>query len=119
MKTYYKVVRKDLTSCFITGVSQVQYKFNEYIRSPKWLPTEHQVLFVFCNLDSARSFMRRLSGVLNVFDVYECEVQGIIECLPCFLNTDALAIGSFCCSTAGSFPIGTVAVKKVKLIKKI
>ena len=119
MKTYYKVVKKDLTSCFITGVSQVQYKFNEYVKSPKWLPMGHQVLFVFYNLDSAYSFMCRLSGALNVLDIYECEVQGILECLPYFLNTDALAIGSFCCSTMGSFPIGTVAVKKVKLIKKI
>jgi len=119
MKTYYKVVKKDLTSCYAGGKAKSQYKLNEYVKAPGWLPVEHQVLFVFHNLNSAYSFMCRLSSILDVLDVYECEVQEVFEWLPPYLNTNVLAIGNICFSSFDSFPLGTIAVKKVKLIKKI
>jgi len=60
-----------------------------------------------------------MTGVLNEkANIYECEVQGVSKKLPSFLNTNCLALGKVNICQFLNFPKGTVAVRKVKLIRE-
>ena len=115
METFYKVVKVDLTSCFVTGKAAVQYKVGEYVKPPEWLPPNHQVLFVFLHLKEAHDFITRVGGNLHT---YECQVTNTLA-LPHYLDCESLSLGSIHCSVFEDFPTGTVAVQQVRLIKEI
>ena len=115
MKTYYKVVKTNLTSGFATGKVGVQYKIGEYVRAPKWLPPNHQVLFVFRRRGAAQDFADSI--IATTLHVYECRAKNE-SCIPYYLSTDRLSCGIILYSDFGEFPLGTVAVKQVKLIRR-
>jgi len=120
MRKYYKAIRKDLTSCFTEGKANIQYKINEYVNAPDWLPKENGFLFVFSDFHNAYVFASIITRVLyEKANIYECEVQGVSKKLPSFLNTNFLACGKVILCHFLNFPKGTVAVRKVKLIRKI
>jgi len=116
MKTYYKVVKTDLTSRYAEGKAEVQYKVGEYVCAPSWLPEEHKVLFVFKSLRSAKNFVQ-LMLISSGVKIYECKVKKI-ERLPRYLETSYLADGEIV-FLSNWFPSGTEAVREVKLMRKI
>jgi len=119
MRKYYKAIKKDLTSCFIGGKANVQYKINEYVNAPDWLPKENKFLFVFSDFHNAYVFASTVTMMFHKkANIYECEVQGVSKKLPSFLDTNFLARGEVNVCRFLNFPKGTVAVRKVKLIKE-
>jgi len=134
MKIYYKVVMRQvlqtdcitppaerkLFSCFAKGLARTQYKVGEYVSAPDWLPKCSSFLFVFNCLDAAHSFRKQATNT----SIFRCEAKGVKRDLPCFLNVNLLAEGKVYSSyktwaTKGRFPLGTVAVREVKLIEEV
>jgi len=115
MTKYYKVVQRSLVSCVAGGNAEVQYKINEYVEAPNWLSRGHRALFVFATFRDAFDFANRMAVFTSI---YECKIQYAFKHLPYFLDTDLLARHIVYPSHV-NFPLGTVAVRKVKLIKKI
>ena len=127
MKTYYKIVRTNLMSCYVKGKASVQYKVGEYVKAPDWLPKKNQVLFVFDSYYAANNFIvkmgRRLSWNKNTLEVYTCKVRKKLRRLPSYLSTSDLSRGKlvpsliFLADCPRKFPLGTTAVREVKLIE--
>ena len=118
MKTYYKVVALNLTSCFTQGKAEVQYKVGKYVSALKWIPKAHKFLFVFNSLHSAHDFASRSYSPSGLF-VYKCKVRRVSRHLPRYLDTSVLSDGKIELFDFTVFPSDTVAVREVKLIKKI
>jgi len=120
MRKYYKIIRKDLTSCFTEDRASVQYKINEYVNAPNWLPRKNRFLFVFQNFHDAYVFAFTVTMMFHKkANIYECEVQEVSKKLPSFLDTNFLARGEVNVCHFLNFPKGTIAVKKVKLIRDV
>ena len=118
MIKYYKIVSKNLTSYVSTNKAEVQYKIDEYVHAPNWLPKEHQVLFVFSSLHHACTFISNSPTFSKGSKIYECEVKRAHKHLPPFLSRMSLSYGRISFSHESFFPQGTIAVKEVKLVKE-
>lgn len=84
MKTYYKIVRSDLTSCCRDAMFDESYRVKYAIN--KWVyPTKkHTLLFVFNDYDTAYDFIYcRLSRGTAL---YECEVKKPRKIVPVWVS---------------------------------
>ena len=78
---YYKVVNKDLCSCFIfLHAWCVHYKVGEWVKPMK----DKTKLMCFEELEDARSFILGMNPLYGPLFVYECEVKnpayGVFVC---------------------------------------
>ncbi len=65
---YYKVVKKDLTSCLVPNEFAVQYKIGEWVKAPT-----RTKLFLFNSLWDARSWIT--SQELTNKNIYKCHAR--------------------------------------------
>lgn len=129
MKTYYKVVKDDLTSADVLDSESyrtlVQYKVNEWVEAP-----EGTRLFVFDNLCDAKGFV----GSIANKKIFECKVMGV--CKGTYTGVEYCQAKEFwrrfntlfskkkkvdisIYDNLISFTLPSIFVKKVKLIKEI
>lgn len=135
-KTYYKVVKYNLKSAIIDNSADIEYKINKWVYAPCRMR-----LFVFDNLNSAKSFRRSLC-FWSKHRIFECEVKNptskyrlVINCCnvtKVFIDT----INNILCKQKKSikllsdlipditkynnmWPTGTKFVTAVKLIREI
>lgn len=111
----YKVVRNFdgiLLSHIASGQAEVIYRLNKWIKAPKWLRDKGYHLFVYKDLEKA------IESLEGNSEIYECEVDELIEGLPQFLNLYILDLGEIK-PINYSFPEGTYMTKKIKLLRKV
>jgi len=117
-KKYYKVVAKaldgSLTSAFSSGKAGVCYKKGEWVGAPPWLARKGYHLFIYDKLRGAECLATN-----TVHYIYECEVRGVYRKLPQGLESTSLSRGEFEVSAFEQFPLGTVMVREVKLLREV
>ena len=120
MKTYYKVVTKNLTSCYVYGKALVLYRVDKFVKAPDWLPDGHQYLFVFRTQKEAMLFAYAMTRKTRQFQVFSRLGKRERKRLPDFLGAAGLAGGELPLPVFfATFPPGTVAVREVKLLERI
>jgi len=118
---YYKVTNHWKQSCTAEGTARVQYTTDDFVEAPTYLQNVGYHLLVFDSLKNAKYFSATcfFDQGLRIWSVKaECIVR-----MPNYLRTTTFENANFCPPTElynyGTWPPGTVMVKRLKLLREV
>jgi len=114
---YYKVVSEvngSLGSAVMKDKAKVEYILGAWVSAPPWLACKEYHLFVYDKLIGAECLATNTGHY-----IYNCEVRGVYRKLPQCLESTSLSRGEFEVSAFEQFPLWTVMVREVKLLKEV
>ena len=119
-ETVYKVIRQSrYRSLLAEGKAQVGYEAGKWSIAHGWLAMRGYHLLCFAELRDARNFVVRFSwGKLAA--IWKVSARGVRAYgLPQMCWVDHLTQGRVMLDASGSFPIGTIMAKAVRLEEKV